>query len=95
MIVRNGLGDREESVKAAAGKLMGTWVDVVRAEGAKKEEDAEAGIQANLVAFLQLFDLHEGTIGEDALSIVLATRPEICDNLEFPGMDVRLKLISS
>ncbi|OCH93098.1 hypothetical protein OBBRIDRAFT_725376 [Obba rivulosa] len=84
LIVRNGLGDREESVKAAAGKLMGTWVDVVRAEGVKNEDSEEKGIQADLVAFLKLFDLTEGTIGEDALSTVLGTRPEIFENLEFP-----------
>ncbi|EMD37496.1 hypothetical protein CERSUDRAFT_154154 [Gelatoporia subvermispora B] len=84
LIVRNGLGDREDSVKAAAGKLMGTWVDAMRAEGVKNEDNPEKDILADLVAFLRLFDLNEGTIGQDALSIVLGTRPEISANLEFP-----------
>ncbi|KAF8647428.1 hypothetical protein AX16_006718 [Volvariella volvacea WC 439] len=34
LIVKNGLGDREPSVRLAAGSLLGNWVDVV-GEGAK------------------------------------------------------------
>ena len=34
-IVRNGLGDREPAVRAAAGKLVGAWVDVVSVETKK------------------------------------------------------------
>ena len=41
MIVGNGLGDREPSVKAAAAQLLGQWVDVARSDGSKKEEEAE------------------------------------------------------
>ncbi|KAI0777818.1 nuclear condensing complex subunit [Trametes elegans] len=72
MIVRNGLGDREESVRAAARNLLGAWVDVVRADGPKKEEEVKSeGIVEDMVAFLKLFDLTEDTIAEDALSNVL------------------------
>ena len=92
MIVRNGLGDREESVKAAAAQLLGQWVDVVRSDGSKKEEDGEAvkkevGEETieDLVAFLKLFDLAEGTVAEDALGSVFDTRVDIFEHIEFPG----------
>ncbi|CCM04766.1 uncharacterized protein FIBRA_06956 [Fibroporia radiculosa] len=68
LIIRNGLGDREDSVKAAAGKLISSWVDIVRTNGMKNEEsEEEEGIRGDIVAFLKLFDLNEGKIGEDAL----------------------------
>ncbi|OSD02558.1 hypothetical protein PYCCODRAFT_1367188 [Trametes coccinea BRFM310] len=88
MIVRNGLGDREETVKAAARNLLGVWVDVVRVEGKpqKKEEGVkeEVDVIEDLVAFLKLFDLTEDTIAEDALSSVLQTRMDIYEHIEFP-----------
>ncbi|KAI8971320.1 nuclear condensing complex subunit [Trametes punicea] len=85
MIVRNGLGDREESVKAAARSLLGAWVDVVRSDGSKKEEGVKSeGIIEDVVAFLKLFDLTEDTIAEDALSSVLQTRVDIYEHIEFP-----------
>ncbi|KAI9061537.1 ARM repeat-containing protein [Trametes sanguinea] len=87
-IVRNGLGDREESVKAAARNLLGVWVDVVRVEGKpqKKEEGVkeEVDVIEDLIAFLKLFDLTEGTIAEDALSSVLQGRMDIYEHIEFP-----------
>ncbi|KAH9921582.1 nuclear condensing complex subunit [Amylocystis lapponica] len=79
IIVRNGLGDREDAVKTAAGKLMGVWVDVVR-EGAQGKAD---NLQEDMLAFLALFDLAEGTIAEDALTSVFTTRIDIFDNIEF------------
>ncbi|KAL1941783.1 hypothetical protein VTO73DRAFT_6783 [Trametes versicolor] len=84
MIVRNGLGDREESVKAAARNLLGAWVDVVRSDGAKKEDtDKSDAIIEDMVAFLKLFDLTEDTIAEDALSNVLDVRMDIYEHIEF------------
>ncbi|KAH9848970.1 nuclear condensing complex subunit [Lenzites betulinus] len=84
MIVRNGLGDREESVKAAARNLLGAWVDVVRSDGSKKEETVKSeGIIEDMVAFLKLFDLTEDTIAEDALSNVLQVRMDIYEHMEF------------
>lgn len=38
LLVRNGLGDREKTVRAAAASLIGTWVDVV-GNGPKPEEE--------------------------------------------------------
>lgn len=99
MIVRNGLGDREGSVKIAAAQLLGQWVDVVRSDGSKKEEGVkkEVGEETieDLVAFLKLFDLTEGTVAEDALGSVLNTRVDIYEHLEFPGTSVRANFVSS
>ncbi|KAL4079677.1 nuclear condensing complex subunit [Scleroderma citrinum] len=63
LIIRNGLGDREPAVRAAAGSLLGTWVDV--AQGMTKAEDIQ------------------GTIAEDALLSIFATRMDIFEHLEF------------
>ncbi|KAF9225668.1 hypothetical protein BS17DRAFT_777480 [Gyrodon lividus] len=80
LIIRNGLGDREPAVRAAAGSLLGTWVDVAR--GDAKDEDGNT-VQDDVLALLNLFDLNESTIAEDALLSVFATRVDIFDHLEF------------
>jgi len=71
LIVRNGLGDRQAPVRAAAGKLIGTWVDI---------------FDGDLIKFLTLFDLIETEVAEDALLSVFVARPDIFDNVEFNGM---------
>ncbi|KAH9837531.1 nuclear condensing complex subunit [Rhodofomes roseus] len=84
-IVRNGLGDREDNVRAAAGRLMATWVDVARGAGlrVKKEEEGGEGVRGYVVDFLTLFDLVEGKIAEDALVSVFTVRADIFDNIGF------------
>ncbi|EPQ52389.1 chromosome condensation complex protein [Gloeophyllum trabeum ATCC 11539] len=77
LIVRNGLGDREPSVRSAAAKLIVTWLEVV---GEKMEGDEPA---KEVIAFLRLFDLAETGIAEDALRSVFASRVDIFDNVEF------------
>ncbi|KAM6503308.1 Nuclear condensing complex subunit [Amanita muscaria] len=97
LIVRNGLGDRESSVRATAEALVGTWVDVVNV-GLKFEEDVikeevtnDQSLAVNptgneavdqCVAFLKLFGL-ENEVASNALLSVFASRPEIYDGLEF------------
>jgi condensin complex subunit 3 len=78
-IVRNGLGDREPAVRAAAGKLIGAWVDAVSV-GTKKGLVLE-----DLLAFLGTFDLRESAVVEDALLSVFVTRVDVFDALEFDG----------
>ncbi|KAI6040837.1 nuclear condensing complex subunit [Pisolithus marmoratus] len=80
LIIRNGLGDREPAVRAAAGSLLGTWVDVAR--GPTKAEDDQA-IQNDVNALLKFLDLHESTIAEDTLLSIFATRVDIFEHLEF------------
>jgi condensin complex subunit 3 len=78
-IVRNGLGDREPAVRAAAGKLVGAWVDAVGV-GTKK-----GAVLEDLLAFLGTFDLRESAVVEDALLSVFVTRVDVFDALEFDG----------
>ena len=76
--MRNGLGDRQAPVRAAAGKLIGTWVDL---------------IGGGLVEFLQTFDLLGSEVAEDALLSVFVTRPDIFDNAAFDGKSNDLEVI--
>ncbi|KIJ59925.1 hypothetical protein HYDPIDRAFT_99639 [Hydnomerulius pinastri MD-312] len=80
LIIRNGLGDREPAVRAAAGSLLGSWVDVAR--GDAKDEDGKK-VEDDVLALLNLFDLNESSIAEDALLSVFTTRVDIFDHLEF------------
>ena len=84
LIVRHGLGDREETVKVAAAKLLAAWVDIVRMGTTKAEgEDTQ---NSDIIAFIRLFDLIENSIPEDALKSVMTSRVDILDSLEFGGM---------
>lgn len=80
LIVRNGLGDREPTVRAAAGKLVGAWVDAVSV-GTKK-----VAVLEDVLAFLGTFDLRESAVVEDALLGVFVTRVDVFDSLEFDGV---------
>ena len=84
LIVRNGLGDRESTVRAAAGKLVGAWVDAVSV-GTKKD-----AILEDVLAFLGTFDLRESAVVEDALLSVFVTRVDVFDALEFDGAPLTL-----
>ena len=70
-------GDREPAVRAAAGKLVGAWVDAVSV-GTKKGPGA---VLEDVLAFLGTFDLRESAVVEDALLSVFITRVA----LEFNG----------
>jgi condensin complex subunit 3 len=66
-------------VRAAAGKLIGAWIDAVSV-GTKKGPVLE-----DLLAFLGTFDLGESAVVEDALLSVFVTRVDVFDALEFDG----------
>lgn len=80
-LVRNGLGDREAVVRAAAGQLLGAWVDVARDPAAQGGD----GPERDVIAFLRMFDLDEAAVAEDALLSVFASRADVFDALEFDG----------
>jgi condensin complex subunit 3 len=88
LIVRNGLGDREPAVRAAAGKLVGAWVDAVSV-GTKKGMVLE-----DLLTFLSTFDLRESEVVEDALLSIFVTRVDIFDALEFDGAHLLAVIIT-
>lgn len=70
-VVIQGLGDREEAVRAAAAKLLGGWLDTCNGD---------------LVEFLQLFDVRTTEITIDALKSIFVTRGELVRDIEFNGM---------
>lgn len=80
LIIRNGLGDREETVKTAASRLIGTWLEAVRGPSVKEEG---RDIEADVLAFLKLFDLVESSTAEDALMNIFKARADILDALNF------------
>jgi condensin complex subunit 3 len=88
-IVRDGLGDREESVRAAASSLIGSWIDCVNISTPKIEEGDEKEkvpqVEEGVLALLSLFDLGQGTIAGDALRSVFTRRPDIFNKIDLNG----------
>lgn len=70
LIVRNGLGDRQPSVRATAAKLVASWVDLY---------------EGNIFEFLKSFDLVVSEVSEDLLLSIFVTKAELFDDLEFDG----------
>ncbi|BEI81457.1 hypothetical protein CcaverHIS002_0206170 [Cutaneotrichosporon cavernicola] len=67
--VRNGLGDREPSVRKAAAGMIGGWFDQA---------------ECDLLEFLNRFDVVSGEVAEEALLSLFVTRPETLENIDFP-----------
>ena len=89
-IVKAGLEDRDETVRAAAAHLMASWYDEMAVtKGRVKDEDDEkpiaAVIEEQLVTFLSLFDLEigGGELARRAVEAVFKARPETVGNLQF------------
>jgi condensin complex subunit 3 len=79
-LVKDGLGDREDAVRVAAGKMVSSWYDIVT--------DKEAGI----IEFLKLFDVvgPEFQVAIDALLSLFVTVPDTLSSVNFDG---KLRLI--
>ena len=70
-VVKEGLGDREDAVRVAAARLLGSWVDLC---------------EGDLSTFLALFDVRTSTdLTSDALKSVFVTRLEVVDLIKFNG----------
>ncbi|PWN53081.1 ARM repeat-containing protein [Violaceomyces palustris] len=67
-VVRIGLGEREASVKRAARKLVGTWID---------------SVGGDLIAFLNQFDMTQSSNAEAALQSIFESKPQIISQLRF------------
>lgn len=90
-IVKDGLGDRDESVRRTAWILIGTWIDVINVSGAKAEsqevkQESVPNVEEGVLSLLTLFDLGQDTVAVDALLKVFAWRPDIFNNIVFGGM---------
>ena len=83
LIVRSGLGDREQTVRAAAASLLGRWVDVIAESDADKEDER---VERGIVALLKMFDLVESEVAADALLSVFVTRADVFENIVFGGV---------
>lgn len=81
-VVRNGLGDREASVRKAAAGMLGGWVDLDDGDLLKARSSYEIQLTGQ---FLTAFNVTTSAVVEDALVSVFVTRPEIFDAVEFDG----------
>ena len=83
--VRNGLGDREGSVRKAAAAMLGGWLD--QAEGNLVEVGHNESLSRKKLTmqFLARFDVVTSQVAEEALLSVFVTRPEVLDSMEFGG----------
>lgn len=81
LIIRNGLGDRDHQVRAAAASLLATWVKFVDVKAEEKdvkiEEQVREKMENGVLSLLTLFDLGEGTVAEDALLSIFQTGVDI------------------
>ncbi|KAI0696172.1 nuclear condensing complex subunit [Cytidiella melzeri] len=78
-LVRDGLGDRDDKVKAAAAELVDGWFALARGDGA-------SDFIADAMQFLKLFDLtsEDGiSIATDALRSIFATRASVVSKVTF------------
>ncbi|KAF8069093.1 nuclear condensing complex subunit [Lyophyllum atratum] len=89
-VMKDGLGDREPSVRVAAGKLAASWFDIVLAEPDEAEKDTwdgdDGGIMKGFLKFLALFDVvgPGEAVAVDAMLSIFVTRPNIADMFIFP-----------
>ncbi|KAG6815820.1 hypothetical protein H0H87_011119 [Tephrocybe sp. NHM501043] len=89
-VIKDGLGDREPSVRVAAGKLAASWFDIVTAEVNEAEDYTwdgdDGGIMKGFLRFLTLFDVvgSREAIAVDAVLSIFVTRPNIPDVFVFP-----------
>ncbi|KAJ7032450.1 nuclear condensing complex subunit [Mycena alexandri] len=92
-LVQTGLGDREPTVRLAAGKMVAAWFGVVQGEqpesdlqeGAVSWTGDDGGIMRALVAFLALFDVvgPGEAVAVDALLALLTTHTNLFDGFVF------------
>lgn len=85
-MVRNGLGDREGSVRKVAAGMLGGWVDHAEGDLLEVRLDTLTRSGANEIdQFLSRFDILSSQVAEEALVSVFVTRPELLDAIEFDG----------
>ncbi|KAF9008698.1 nuclear condensing complex subunit [Cyathus striatus] len=88
-IVRNGLGDREPTVRSAAGALIGAWVENIHLkfeDNLPQLDEAIATddkVEKNILLLLKLFDLMNSTVATDALLSVFSTKEAMFNEIEF------------
>lgn len=94
-VIKDGLGDREGVVRAAASKLIMKWFDFSLAEAPNEQVGTwlgdDGGIMRALIRFLELFDVIGGEqIALDALNAIFVIKPDYLDAFTFTGEKFRL-----
>ena len=90
-MVKNGLGDREQAVRAVAANLLVGWLDVADIGSGPVDNSCKGGDQdqeqweRKVLAFLNLFYLNEGEVAANALKSIFQARADIMDKIEFNG----------
>ncbi|KAI3616327.1 condensin subunit cnd3 [Moniliophthora roreri] len=89
-IVKAGLGDREAAVRAAAGKLVTGWFELVSSEPDNQATSTwtgdDGGVMKGLVKFLQLFDVvgPGAAVAVDAVLAIFTMKPNLSNVFVFP-----------
>ncbi|KAG8831455.1 hypothetical protein FRC17_003118 [Serendipita sp. 399] len=91
-VVRNGLGDRESHVRNEATKLIYKWaVDCSSMDRTNPNtstgKQAQATTTLDLDEFLDLFDLWDGEVAEEALKALIYKRPDVMDSVNLNHSD--------
>jgi condensin complex subunit 3 len=90
LLVKNGLGDRESAVRVESSKLIYQWAIAcsdyggAQPKGSSSRRDAAQRLEAkiDLDEFLDLFDLWDGEVAEEALKALVYKRPNVLDGLD-------------
>ncbi len=91
LIVKNGLGDRDATVKSAAAILISKWMELVslKAEDSSavdSNEPIKIDAEDRFLSLLSLFNLASNTtVAFDALQSAFQTDAEVFKNLDFNG----------
>ncbi|KAJ3760874.1 nuclear condensing complex subunit [Lentinula raphanica] len=80
MIIRNGLGDRDATVRAAAVKLIEKWVETADMTSKDQENGDEP---QGLIGLLKLFDLCTDKLVADAIIRLFESDPRHVDDITF------------
>jgi condensin complex subunit 3 len=89
-VIKDGLGDREGTVRASASKLIMKWLNILIDDAHNDQTETwhgdDGGIMKAMIRFLELFDVVGGEqIALDALNAIFILKPEYLDVFTFSG----------
>ncbi|KAJ3998766.1 nuclear condensing complex subunit [Lentinula boryana] len=89
LIVKNGIGDRDPSVRDSAVKVFTKWVNtIVITQDSGPQGPQEGSLQATpLVQLLTLFNLHDDDSLSEAIIKIFHANPRILNNIPFRTTD--------
>ena len=88
LICRNGFGDREPNVKAAAAELIEAWLRILGASDFRDE--GEQDMTAQIERLLGKFNLVDCKVANDMLLGVFRELPHIFESVKFQGASALL-----